>query len=452
MSDERLIGTLRSAASFLHSRYRLQFARREQLEAWQARQLKYFLQQVLPQSHRFKGQVVTDLSALPLMDKTTLMGDFAGFNTRGLSLAQVLPVARRAEESRDFSPTLGDLTVGLSSGTSGNQGVFLVSSLERQRWAGILLARTLPRHLLPRLLFPWRAPLRIAFFLRANSRLYTTLASRRIDFAFHDLTLGLDAGLARLNTQQPDVLVAPATVLRGLAEAALAGRLSIRPSHILSVAEVLETADAEAAQAAFGVAPRQIYQASEGFLGYTCEQGTLHLNESHLHIEADWLDAARTRFQPIITDFSRRTQLIVRYRLNDVLRVTQAPCACGRVERAIAAVEGRMDDILWLPDVSGVQLRALYPDVLRRALLMHGECLREYEIHQQGLHWQINVQAGGDHADLCQALIQSIHAFCQQQGLQPPALSFGQWQPPPAFAKRRRLKLLQMPEGLPCMY
>jgi len=452
MSGERLIGTLRSALSFLHSRYRLRFTRREQLEAWQARQLKYFLRRVLPQSQRFKGKVVTDLSTLPLMEKATLMGDFAGFNTRGLSLEEVLPLARQAEVSRDFSPTLGDITVGLSSGTSGNQGVFLVSSLERQRWAGILLARALPRHLLPRLLLPWHAPLRIAFFLRANSRLYTTLASRRIDFAFHDLTLGFDAALARLNTQQPDVLVAPATVLRGLAEAELAGRLSIRPSHILSVAEVLETADAEGVQAAFGVAPRQIYQASEGFLGYTCENGTLHLNESHLHIEADWLDAARTRFQPIITDFSRRTQLIVRYRLNDVLRVAQAPCACGRVERAIAAVEGRVDDILWLPDLSGVQLRALYPDVLRRTLLMHGECLQEYEIHQQGLHWQINVQSAANYADLCQALMQSIHALCCQQGLQLPALSFGPWQPPPAYAKRRRLKLLQLPEGMPCMY
>ncbi|MFL1551657.1 F390 synthetase-related protein [Pseudomonas sp. D47] len=452
MSSERFMGTLRSAVSFLLSRYWLRFTRRDRLEAWQARQLKRFLQRVLPQAQRFKGRAVTALDDLPLMDKTALMGDFAGFNTRGLSLAQVLPVARQAEASRDFNPTLGDITVGLSSGTSGNQGVFLVSTQERQRWAGILLARTVPRHLLPRLLCPWRAPLRIAFFLRANSRLYTTLSSRRIDFAFHDLTLGLSASLAQLDVQNPDVLVAPATVLRGLAEAALAGRLTISPTHILSVAEVLERDDADVVQAAFGVVPQQIYQASEGFLGYTCEKGTLHLNESHLHIEADWLDVERTRFQPIITDFSRRTQMIVRYRLNDILRVAEKPCSCGRVERAIAAVEGRVDDILWLPDLAGSQLRALYPDVLRRALLMHGTTLQEYEIHQHGLRWQINVRAAGDHADLCRALGDSLQALCRQQQLQSPLLSFGQWQAPPPHAKRRRLKLLQLPEGLPCTY
>ena len=232
----------------------------------------------------------------------------------------------------------------------------------------------------------------------------------------------------------------------------MAGRLTILPSHILSVAEVLESADADAVQAAFGVAPQQIYQASEGFLGYTCEQGTLHLNESHLHIEPDWLDAARTRFQPIITDFSRRTQMIVRYRLNDILRVAETPCACGRVERAIAAVEGRADDVLWLPDLAGRQLLALYPDVLRRTLLLHGDTLQEYEIHQQGLHWQINLRAADDHASLCLALSASVHALCAQQGLQPPALSFGHWQTPSTPTKRRRLKLLQLPEGLPCTY
>lgn len=452
MNNERLIGALRSVLSFLNSRYRLRFTQREQLEAWQSKQLKHFLKYVLPKAQRFKDFTLTDLADLPLSDKASLMGDFAGFNTRGLTLEQVLPVARKAEDSRDFSPTLGDITVGLSSGTSGNQGVFVVSALERQRWAGILLARTLPRRFLPRLFCFWREPLRIAFFLRANSRLYTTLSSRRIDFDFHDLTLGLDASLERLNAQNPDVLVAPATVLRGLAKAVQTGRLTIRPTHILSVAEVLESADADIIRSAFGTVPHQIYQASEGFLGYTCEQGTLHLNESHIYIEPDWLDADRTRFQPIITDFSRRTQMIVRYRLNDILRVAEKPCSCGRVERAISAIEGRADDILWLPDLAGGQLLAIYPDVLRRALLMHGTALQEYEIKQTGLDWQINFRTPDNHLSLRQVIRDGIQVMCADQGVQAPELSFGDWQTPPVHVKRRRLKLLQLPEGLPCTY
>lgn len=452
MSRESLSGPWRSASAFIQARYGLRFTCRERLQVWQARRLDHFLRKVLPRAKAFRAKNDVQLADLPLMDKAILMADFASFNTLGLSLDEILPLARQAEDSRDFSATLGGVTVGLSSGTSGHQGVFLVSAAERQRWAGILLGRTLPAHLLGRLLCPWKAPLRIAFFLRANSRLYQTLSSRRIDFAYHDLTLGLEASLQHLQTQNPDVLVAPATVLRGLAEAACAGHLVIAPSHILSVAEVLEPDDEQKIQQAFGVRPRQIYQASEGFLGFTCEQGTLHLNEAYLHIEPHWLDPEQTRFMPIITDFSRHTQLIVRYRLNDVLRVADAPCPCGRAERAIAAVEGRMDDVLWLPEQNGGRLRPLYPDILRRTLLLHGGAFEEYSIEQRGLRWDCAIRSSADLPALHRQLTDAIHQLCKQQGLCPPELTFGPWQMPSPLAKRRRLKLVERPQGLPCMY
>jgi phenylacetate-coenzyme A ligase PaaK-like adenylate-forming protein len=74
--------------------------------------------------------------------------------------------------------------------------------------------------------------------------------------------------------------------------------LRIAPSHVISVAEVLEDSDREAVRAAFGVPTHQLYQATEGFLGYTCEHGTLHLNESFVHIEPDWLDAPTPASSP----------------------------------------------------------------------------------------------------------------------------------------------------------
>ena len=46
----------------------------------------------------------------------------------------------------------------------------------------------------------------------------------------------------------------------------------------------------------------------------------------------------------------------------------------------------------------------------------------------------------------------ALQALCVQQGLQAPDLSFGHWQAPPPQAKRRRLLMLQLPEGLPCVY
>lgn len=450
MALERLRSLARIVRSFVHSRWCLRFRSRAQLQAWQQCQLQRVLREVAPRAPRFQALRGLPLEQLPYMNKQLLMEQFAACNTGGIELQPALEVALRAEQSRDFAPLLGEFTVGLSSGTSGHRGVFLVSAEERERWAGTLLAQTLPRALLRHLL-PWQAPLRIAFFLRANNRLYTTLASRRIDFAFHDLLLGIDAALPALEHQQPDVLVAPATVLRGLAEARLDSRLRIAPRHLVSVAEVLEPADAARIEQAFGRRPAQIYQASEGFLGYSCEQGNLHLNESHLLIEPEWLDAEQRRFQPVITDFSRTTQTIVRYRLNDVLRLAEQPCPCGRAERTVAAIEGRADEVLWLPALDGGELRPLYPDLVRRALTTAAADIREWSIHQQGMTWQLGLLA--DAPELVRTAIeQALGSLFEQQGVCPAQLQFGPWQAPEAGAKRRRLLLEQRPQEAACTY
>ncbi|WBV66998.1 hypothetical protein PGH44_06835 [Legionella pneumophila] len=51
---------------------------------------------------------------------------------------------------------INNIAVGLSSGTSGSRGLFLVSEQERDAWAGIILAKAMPNGL--------RSRERIAFF------------------------------------------------------------------------------------------------------------------------------------------------------------------------------------------------------------------------------------------------------------------------------------------------
>lgn len=440
------------AAHFARTRWALDFRDRAKLEAWQQTRLDRFMRQVLPRAPFYRDRKTDVLADLPTMDKATMMDHFDACNTRGVRLDDALEIGLKGEATRNFVPSLGDLTVGLSSGTSGNRGVFLVSPSERLRWAGILLGRALPPHLLGRLLSPWAPALRIAFFLRANSNLYTTLNSRRIDFVFHDLLLGIEPAVPNLNRGQPDVLVAPPSLLRALSVEAHAGRLRITPSHIISVADVLEDNDREEVSAAFGVPIHQLYQATEGFLGYTCEQGTLHLNESFVHIEPHWLDSDHNRFQPIVTDFTRETQLIVRYRLNDVLRVVEQRCPCGRAERAIAAIEGRADEVLWLPARDTGSAVAIYPDLLRRTMLLAGQAVREFDFAQEGMRMTVGLVAAGDR-DLAIARISAeLDKLWLGLGVVTPTLAFTDWQAPPPGAKRRRIRLRETPEGLACTF
>lgn len=429
-------------AAFARDRWGTRPADRASLEAWQRARLDAFLRAVLPQAPFYRDRAPR-LDALPIVDKATVLADFAAFNTVGVTLDAALDVATRAERSRDFAPTLpGGISVGLSSGTSGTRGVFLVRPDERTRWAGTLLSRLLTARSLLRVLDIGGPPLGVAFFLRANSNLYTTVASRRIDFAFHDLLAPFEQHLTRLARQQPEILVAPPTVLRALAEAATAGGLRIAPAQVVSVAEVLEADDVVAIERAWGVSVQQVYQATEGFLGITCPEGRLHLNEDLVHVEPDWIDddeAVPTRFHPIVTDFSRTTQLVVRYRLDDVLRAGEASCPCGRPTRVIAAIEGRADDVLTLRAIDGRLVR-VFPDLVRRALaLVDG--LGDYRLEQHGDQWRVRTRVAD--AGVAARLVRECEALASQLGALPPRVQALPWLDDAPGAKRRRIRSVE---------
>lgn len=446
----RLRHKLLMLAHFAHTRWWLRRLSPAALARRQQRQLRALLQR-LSQAPAFAGPLqnlatttstdrhpLADLMQLPTMDKAQLMNHFAAYNCAGIGLPEARAVALAAEQSRDFSPRLGDYSVGLSSGTSGSPAVFLVSPSEQARWAGILLAKTLPAALLQQLLCFWRAPLRIAFFLRANSNLYQTLNSRRIDFRFYDLTQPLAAQNDALNQFQPQVLVAPASVLQQLCQWQQRGELALAPSHLVNVAEVLEDPVRALINRSFPAAClQQIYQATEGFLGYSCEAGRLHLNETHLVIERQWLDPQQLRFTPVITDFSRTTQTIVRYQLNDLLQADPEACPCGRAEAVIARVEGRSDEILWARQLQTSQWQALFPDTLRQHLLAFAPALSDYRIIQDRSGWQIQLcDAGLQHWP---ALHRHLLNLFERLQLRPPHLRPAPWQPGRAGDKLRRL-------------
>ncbi|MCV5223348.1 CoF synthetase, partial [Escherichia coli] len=60
------------------------------------------------------------------MNKQTMMENLSELNTKGLDAEQLMQQALDAEQSRNFAASkVGDVTVGLSSGTSGMRGLFL---------------------------------------------------------------------------------------------------------------------------------------------------------------------------------------------------------------------------------------------------------------------------------------------------------------------------------------
>ena len=358
---------------------------RAALETWQEMQVVAHLRQVLPRSkwlrERFAGRRVEHWRTVPVTGKAEAMARFDDWNTAGVGWEEAMAVALRAEESRDYAPLLRGLTVGLSSGTSGGRGIFLASARERGAWAGTVLGKVLPGEGFrfqdsgfrgwKEAVVPGRH--RVALFLRAGGGLYEATGKGRVQFRWFDLMRPVGEHGEALEQFDPTVLVAPPSLLKMLAESGM----RVRAEKIVSCAETLDALDRVSLERAFGQRVHEVYQATEGFLGATDGTGVLRLNEDLVLVEREWQDAARTRFVPVITDFRRTTQPMIRHRLEDVLVVK--PGTEADVFTGLGAVEGRCEDVLWAVKHGGRQ--PAFGDLVVRALL-RAAALRDFRVRQ----------------------------------------------------------------------
>jgi putative adenylate-forming enzyme len=160
------------------------------------------------------------------------------------------------------------------------------------------------------------------------------------------------------------------------------------------------------------------------------------LNERYVRIETEWLDAERTRFIPIVTDFTRTTQIFARYRLDDVL-LAAPPCPCGRPERTIEAIEGRADDILWLQDADGKRV-PVFPDFVRRAMAHAGDVVRDYRVRDVAGTLEIALES--EAPETARACVRAeLDALWERVAVRSPALHFVPWRSEEPGRKRRRV-------------
>ena len=320
-------------------------------------------------ARHWAGLADEDWRKFPLVNKAIMMEHLQDYITADIDVESARAMAAEAEQSRDFHPTLKGYTVGFSSGTSGARGMHFISQAEQDRWAGYMLARGLDGSIFGKH--------KLGLFLRANSNTYESVSSSRIKFQFYDLMRPLEELVAELVADPPDVLIAPPSILRYLADQKI--RLPCR--KLISVAEVLTPLDRDIIEQHFQQTVHQFYTSTEGEIAATCEHGTLHLNEEIMVIQKEWIDEEQTMFHPIISDFKRTTQPMVRYRQNDILVVQNDPCPCGDARQAISEIIGRQDDVFEFETTSG-KTELVVPDMIRRATLAMHPDITAYMVEQ----------------------------------------------------------------------
>ena len=427
------------ASRYIHTLRIGKIRSRSRLERWQERKIMRHIATVRAQSPFYRelweGWPDTEWRQFPIIEKAEMMAHFDRLNTVGVKKDEAMEIALRAERTRDFRSAIGPVTIGLSSGTSGNRGLFLVSERERLAWAGAVVAKLLPGALL-------RGE-QIAFFLRADSKLYQSVRQGRLQFAFFDLLSSYAEHIERLNELRPTVVVGPPSLLRMLAASRRAGELAIRPRKIISVAEVLDPLDRPFIEAAFEQRLHQVYQCTEGFLASTCDYGTIHVNEDIVHIDKEYVDAAYGKFVPIVTDFSRLAQPIIRYRLNDVLTEKRDRCPCGSPFMAIESIDGRCDDLFYVPaaEDSGKTI-PLFPDFISRAIIGASDRIEEYEAVQlspERMRVALRI-APASRPQAEEAVRAMLDDLCRRTGCQPMEIEFASYAHTAGDRKLRRVR------------
>lgn len=396
--------------AYLLTKYLYRLSRRNstQFFKWQQKKLKTQLQKIEAQSPYYHQFSHLPLAEKPILNKQVMLTHFNTINTAGLTLDEVKEVAIKSELSRDFSPKIGNVSVGLSSGTSGNHGVFLVNDSEAARWAGSIIAKLISFRKYR------KEKIKIAFFMRANNNLYETINSKKFELHFFDLQVPFENHFSRLEQLKPNVLIAQPSALRLIADHYQTA-VPFTLKDVFSVAEVLDPIDKRYIEAALDLPIRQIYQATEGLLGYTCEYGGLHINEDIIYMEKEYIDDRR--FVPIVTDLYRITQPYVRYRLNDILVEAKEKCRCGSCFTHVEMIEGREDDCFLLKRDNGEAVR-LFPDFIRYAITRTSDAITSYKAVQK--QNKITLFLEGDFKNwetLCSDIKKNIDGYFSKQGI-----------------------------------
>jgi putative adenylate-forming enzyme len=385
------IGT-RLVGRYLRWRFEHLSARR--LRRHQHRRSRALLRFARRRSAFYSEHLSSDrLADASLMDKATMMREFDRINTVGLHRDELIEFRIRQERAGKTELYQGHYSIGLSSGTSGNKVVTVLSPWERVRYAALLWARSgVPASV--------RHP-RVLFALRTNNPAFTAVTMAGIDLVYVDYFVPVDDLIALINDRRLNVLAGPPSVLVLLAERS--ADITSGIEAVISYAEVLEEPTRDRIRAAFDAPVVQIYQGAEGMLGVTCRTGNLHLNEDVVLVELfDAGDAIGATRRVVVTDLYRRAQPFIRYQMGDLLEIDDEPCDCGSVFRRIRRIHGRSDSVLTLLGRRGGEVR-LMPDYVRRSINQASPDIIEYQVVQwapDDLEVRLVLDDGADRASV----------------------------------------------------
>jgi putative adenylate-forming enzyme len=438
-----LLSALATVCRVLAFRWRFRYWTLEHIKRWQTRRairLARWASTHLPYYRDlWRGHELADVWNLPTTRKRDLMANIAGANILGAGWDELTRFRETVDATRDYKRFFrGRYNVELSSGTSGAKGIYLFSPRERAIYGAMIGGRNgLPRSV---------RPIRAVLILRVDSPSLGAINTPGISLRVLSLATPIPEMVRALNEANPNVLAGQPWVLRELAREQRVGRLRLRLGSLVPVAEVLEPDVRDEIAASFAAPIRELYQASEGIIAASCEQGRLHINEDFVAVQL-YDDAGRPAGHDapcrrmVVTDLYRLTQPIIRYEVNDMIELDAAPCPCGSRFRVVRRIHGRADDLLWARDAAG-RTGPIFPDYFRRFIIRATDAVEEYQVTQTApdhLHVRLQLKLGADPEAAAAAVRANLNRMYADHGFTAPMVAF-EFAAPQLHPESRKLR------------
>ncbi len=362
----------------------------QQIEAFQAKALarvRTFAYASSPFYQKFhQGLMERPIHELPVLTKALMMENFDDLVTnRALRLEEIRAFAK---QDKACKPYLGRYWITATSGSSGRPGFFvfdqsewiwiLASFARSQEWSGVKINLTHRQRMATvASISPWHMSSQVSATVKSWWRPSLRLPASQ----------PLSETVMQLNHWQPEVLVSYASMAGILAEEQLAGRLHIQPEYVYTSSEVLTRQTRNRIWKAWGNEPFNQYAATE-----TASIAVEHHRCRHMHFFEDlvYVEVVDDQYRPVpagefgsrllITTLFSRTQPLIRYELKDSICVRSTHPGCLLPFTVMEDIQGREEDILHLPGVSGGKVD-VQPLVFNR--IMDILPLGEWQVVQQ---------------------------------------------------------------------
>ena len=400
---------------------------RPQLEAHQAeslRRLREYAYARSPFYQKFhRGLADRPLNELPVLTKAMMMEHFDELVTdRSLRLEGIRAYAAQGEAGQRYR---NRYWVNATSGSSGHPGFFLFDDAEwvyilasfarGQEWSGVRINLTHRQRMATvASISPWHMSSQVAATARSWWRPSLRLPASQ----------PLPQTVQQLNDWQPEVLIAYASMTGILAEEQLAGRLHIHPRWVYTSSEVLTQQTRQRAQEAWGDEPFNQYGATET-ADIAAEYGACR--RMHLFEDLVIAEVVDEHYRPVpageygakvlVTTLFSRTQPLIRYELNDSVRVSTEVHSCGLPFAVLESVQGRVEDTLHLPAVTGGKV-AVQPLVFNR--VMDIAPVSGWQVIQQADDGLVVLLTGVRDGLTDEALIEQLSRSLAQEGARVP--------------------------------